>query len=164
MDMLERTHALQRRPILKPQNMVRGVLEQLRLPGQTIHKCPLDKLLNQLARIIRHVAITLLNRDGGTQPHNQMGDPRGDTVRPVITEDLVIRRIGERDRILEGEDRAAVDGDTVGGSEVGEVPVQTALADVVGDVAVLEFDVAGPGEVSDQIGGFPLQDAQVIAC
>lgn len=44
------------------------------------------------------------------------------------------------------------------------MPAQTTLADEICDGAVLGLGVSGPREVSDQIGWFPLQSAEIISC
>lgn len=92
-----------------------------------------------------------------------MGDVRSEAVGPVIAEDFVVRGIGKGDRVPEGEDRPTV-GRCGRRCGVREMPVQPTLTDVVGDGTVLGFDALGPGQVSDQIGGFPLQHAEIISC
>ena len=133
--------------------------------GQAIYEGSLDKTLDQRPRLGGHVAILAVHRHGSLQPDDQVRDARRPAVGPVIAQDLVVRGIGKRDGVVEGEDGSTVGlARTGGGSRVRQMPVQTTLADIRGNGAVLRLDVLGPRQVSDQIGRFPLQHAEIVAC
>lgn len=104
--MFQASHTLQRRPILEPQHMILRV--GIPLPGQSLHKHPLHKLLDQRTRLICQISTVFLDRHRGAQPHAQVRNTRRKTVGPVVAEDLVVRGIGKGDRVVVREDGLAV--------------------------------------------------------
>ena len=81
MKMLQRIYGLQTAPILEPDN-----------PSlfQHIAECPIDKLVNlRLCRIIRRRAFFEVK----FRPDDQVRDVLINTVRPVVEENFVVRRV-----------------------------------------------------------------------
>ena len=88
-----------------------------------------------------------------------MYDPRLHAVGPVIGQDLEVALI------FEGNGADDVESGTGFWRRAGErSPHQAAPHDVVRDGAVGRLDVAGPYDVAAEIGGFALEEVEVIVC
>jgi len=86
-------------------------------------------------------------------------DARLHAVWPVIGQDLEVALVFEGDGADEVESGAGLGG---GGGEGS--PSQPLEHDVGGDGAVGGFDGAGPFEVAAEIGGFALEEVEVVVC
>lgn len=125
MKMLQRRHALQRSPILKPQHtLLRRI--HMSLPRQTLHESSRHKRLDARARLGGQIPI-ILHRQRGLQPDDQMPDARCDSVRPVVEADAIVRGACKGGGILEDDFGVLL------------VPAETLLADVGEDAAVQLF-------------------------
>lgn len=150
--MLQGPHALQARPVLEPEDVVPRVREPTRLL-ETGDKRAAHKVLDARARLVRQIAVPIgLDRYGGLEPDDEVGDAGREAVGPVVAEDRVVPRVGEWGRIVEGEVTCIT-------PIFRRCPPQAPLDDVVGDGAVLGSHVVRPRDVSDEIGGFALEGA-----
>lgn len=99
MNMFQPPYTLQGRIILEPQDHV-----LCRSPirfSKPIHKRPLHKVLNQFMTLLRNYTLPALHGDRRPRPNNQMLDPLVKSIRPVITQDLVVCGIRKGNRIVE---------------------------------------------------------------
>ncbi len=94
------------------------------------------------------------------QPHHDVHDARLHAVGPVVGENLEVALVGEGGGVLHGE--VGPRGGGSGGRE--GRPAEALPHDVVGDGAVGGFDVTGPFEVAAEVGGFALQEVEVVVC
>ena len=154
--MFQRAYALQRRPVLKPQNPVLSIFNPIpifhRLSELFIHKS-LDLSLPYR----QQVTIWLCNREGCFQPDDNVGNTGWYCVRPVVAEDLVVVRMAKGSGVLGLEVAGSGSRDAwileAGLRPTRGRPVQTLLADKFGDAAVSVLDFVGPGKVAAQLGG-----------
>ncbi len=88
-----------------------------------------------------------------------MADPRLHAVGPVIGQDLEVALIGEGDGVVEGESRTGL---RSGGGE--GFPLKTFEHDVCRNGAVGGFYIFRPFEVAAEVGGFALEEVEIIVC
>jgi hypothetical protein len=153
--MLQARHTLQRRPILEPLHLLPRARQSL----EPAHKPSLHEVVDLPPRRRGHVAPARLRLQSVLQPDHDVHDARLHAVGPVIRQDLEVALVLEGDGADEVEPRAGLGG---GGGE--RSPSQPLEHDVVGDGAVAGFDRAGPFEVAAEIGGFALEEVEVVIC
>lgn len=92
MDMLQSPHALQRDPILEPEDAVLTILPD------SGHEDAIDKILDDAPALRSQVSFDRFRLDSGARPDDEMGHVRGESVRPVVDEDPVVCGVFEGHR------------------------------------------------------------------
>ncbi len=85
MDMLKCPHTLQLDPILEPSHTT--------LVTKPFHESSLHKIRNGFPTIVRHISHLVIRSYWCLAPYNDVRNIRSQPVRPVIDEDLVVRRL-----------------------------------------------------------------------
>jgi hypothetical protein len=143
MNMLQRPHALQNRRVLEP--LYLGALHFL---ASLVPKLPLHKIFHNTPPLLCQ-GTHFINRQRFLRPYHDMIDPLRHRVRPVILDDLVVRRVGEGRLVnkLEFERPSGVEW----------LPEEALLQDVLGRATVLGFYMSSPRKVRFEEGGPALE-------
>ena len=142
--MINRSHALERHPVLEPQHPV------LSAGTEAVFEKPLDEVGHRLSALGRHVTHRIVSRDQGTRPHDQVGDARGESIGPVVDEDAIVRLVGE------GRGRGRRERRLAPGTR------KTAGEQVVGGATVLGLGVGAPLDVPPKIGRLPREEGELV--
>ena len=147
MEMLESSHTLQRCPVLEPQNPILCVpCEPQWLPESLIYK-----FLNARSCHGEQVALRI-NCKARFEPDDEVRDVCSPAIGPIIDENFVIARIGERNRICRYDClRIAF-----------RSPMEAFGTDVVDDGPILNFDVSSPVNVETQLRRLSFEGGEVI--
>jgi hypothetical protein len=149
-EVLNGPDALQRLPVLEPHHLRRSVSNTVDADPYILlanlgHERRLDEPSNGRPHLLGQVASGRVLGQGELGPHDQVNDPLGQAVRPVIVEDLDVPRIRKGRAV---------------GRDVG--PAETIVEHEVQDGAVGEGDVADELAVAAQLGGRPVEAGEVV--
>ena len=85
MNMLKTTNALQCNPILEPQNLSLSIRTEL------INEEPLNEVRYDPTTLCSHIATLWVRINCSPRPYDYMSNVRGQTIRPIIDKDRIIR-------------------------------------------------------------------------